>query len=282
MAILDLASEEGSGVGRAWVDKWIMPARPALGPPLYFRPGWSTPEDQNLRVLRVIGLAELLYNLQTEEGIRDVYLRLIRSKEPAQLEPIILELEGLQALWLTRLPFRLRLPVEGRGLSYDCDVRLPNGHVVCCEMKCKPEGSQFTATGVRNALDYARKQLPADGCGVILMKAPEEWILSDADRAALEAAVRGFLQGTSRVAQVTTYVRPFVLTEMLAFRLATGKDFLNTEERCPCVRWLEGGLFAKQGSAFENRIWVPFWPLTPKLVREVAAAERANRPVPGG
>jgi len=147
---------------------------------------------------RTLRTAELLFNLQSIEGI-DGRLEALRA---GKVEATYAELEAGAFLLRRGVLFKYVDETGVKGLDYDGQILLHSGERVNCEMKCKVESTGLSNGAIRNALDAARKQLPAGESGIIFLKIPESWIREPAVGTLLSTAINDFRRGTSRVVAV--------------------------------------------------------------------------------
>lgn len=207
MQILDAAFDQSAdevkkadiGKGTRWVSDHILDRNPHI-------PYWGGgPENKghDMRFLiRVIELGELLYNLQRVPGVHKIFQRLVLDVE--KTEDTILELEGLRLLVLAGLPFRL-VQTSEPGRRHECDIKIDEETVASCEMKCKIESTGFSTATVENTLEKARKQLPKNSCGIILMKIPIRWGADQENHRKIFETIGRFFTKTTRVAEVILY-----------------------------------------------------------------------------
>jgi hypothetical protein len=143
-------------------------------------------------------LAELLFNLQSVEGI-DGRLDDLRA---GKLEATYAELEAGSFLLSRGIPFKYIDERGVRGFDYDAQILLRSGAHISCEMKCKVESTELSDGAIRNAFNTARKQLPSSGLGLVFLKIPESWLHVPTAGTLLSAVINDFLRGTSRVIAV--------------------------------------------------------------------------------
>lgn len=156
------------------------------------------PEERFRNQQRTLRIAEILFNLQTVEGI-DSRLDDLRA---GRVESTYSELECGAFLHRRGVRFRYVVPSGVQGADYDAEVILDGGGCLYCEMKCKAEGTGLSEGAVRNPLQTARKQLPPDQPGLVFLKLPEIWLLQEDVAHIVPSTVDAFLRGTSRVVAV--------------------------------------------------------------------------------
>ncbi len=259
------------GFGMRWVSENILATHAESG---YLRCNDGTEATKYLHIAKVIELAELLYNLQTVPGIQAIYRRVI--EDPPGLEATILELEGLRLIWFTKLGFRIVHSGAGRQLNYECEIYLPSGVTAYCEMKCKLETQEFSATTIKNTLDIARAQLPKGGCGVVILKVPSSWFNSPDTSASLDLAVEQVLRNTTRISEVVLYDRMLFEGAEYLFYVGSIRETLN--QRSPCAAALDGGIFRKTPPPSLNpEHWLLFSTLTEDILQQLLEVE-LNQP----
>jgi hypothetical protein len=156
----------------------------------------ETDDDRN--ALRTVRIAELLFNQQSVDGIDGR----LADLQAGKIEATYAELEAASFLLRRGVPFKYVDETYVRGLDYDGQVLLSSGQPVNCEMKCKIESTELSEGTIRNALDAARKQLPAVEPGLVFLKISEPWIRNPAITQLLPTAISNFLRGTARVVAV--------------------------------------------------------------------------------
>jgi hypothetical protein len=144
---------------------------------------------------RAIELAEILFNLQFINGM-DKRLNELRC---GTVESSVAELEGAKLLVKSGLSVQFVNPVGQKGFDYDTELYLPNGTKVCCEMKCKIEGTKLSKATLKETLRKARDQLPKDALGLIFVKIPEEWVKQQICEEVMLNTLQEFFRRTQRV-----------------------------------------------------------------------------------
>ena len=196
--------------GMKWGERNVL-AR-ALGDasaPGIFQMDNSTDEIREGRSTRLMDLAEIILNLQLVEGFDECMARL-NTGDHKQVEATYAELQFGKIFYLHDMNFRFVVP-EGKvkGADYDFEFAFPRFPVVCADVKCKLEGSDFRPKSVLNSLDEARsRNLPADKPGIIFVKVPQEWFVTNKDVVAdeLRKVARDFLRSTGRVVSIKYYI----------------------------------------------------------------------------
>ena len=151
---------------------------------------------------RTLRIAELLFNLQSVEGINGR----LDDLRAGKVEATYAELEAVRFLLTRGVLFKYVYETGVKGLDYDGQILLRSGERVNCETKCKVESTELSDGTIRNALNKARKQLPSGEPGLVFLKIPELWVLDSAASPLLTAAINDFLRRTSRVVAVPPVV----------------------------------------------------------------------------
>lgn len=215
----------------------------------------AEPEEAEERLRnqqRTLRVAEILFNLQAIEGI-DSRLDDLRA---GVVESTYAELECGAFLHRRGIAFRYVVPSGVQGADYDAEIIIEGGGEVCCEMKCKAEGTDLSEGAVRNPLQTARKQLPRGQAGLVFLKVPEIWVRQEGVAHIVPSTIDAFLRGTSRVvAVVIRWEEQHLLPSggaatLYRFRLERGATPKAVPE--PVERIL--GLLAEPGGA----PWVSF------------------------
>ena len=184
-----------------WWNRWVMPetARPNV-----LRIDEFDQNRLDLTALRVIDLAEVLYNLQHVPGFDEC----IAKMRNGDIEGAYAELDLGRMLYLNQVPFRYVVPQKVKGLDYDVEVEYPDGVIACAEAKCSIESTELGANAIKNKLDHARQQLPSDRPGIVFVKMPPRWMDASEFLKTTLGVAQDFLRGTKRVVSVKFYVSP--------------------------------------------------------------------------
>jgi len=262
-----MSKEEYLKIGLKWRENHILLGNPESS---YLRSSPKTGKDYDLHILRVVDLAELLYNLQAAHGIDAVYRRLVT--EPAKIEATVLELEGFRLLWLAQQKFKIVHSGAGQNLKYECEIDLPNGTNAYCEMKCKLETTEYSENTLKGVLNSARGQLPKNGCGIILLKIPQTWVDASYEVAAsINHVIGSFLRNTSRIAEVVWYARNMYYTDDLVVPTLLHNEYLN--ENSPHVKSLDGGIFSKGFRTAGETRWLHLLGITKAKLQALLLAQ---------
>jgi hypothetical protein len=163
--------------------------------------------DQNskdLSALRMIDLAEVIYNLQHVPGFDDCIARM----EAGHIEDTFAELDLGRMLFLNSVPFRYVVPQGVKGKDYDVEVMYPDGTIACADAKCALEKSDLRAKSIANKLEKARKQLPADRPGIIFVKTPPKWLEQSDFISMIVNESKALFARSQRIVSVKFYTSP--------------------------------------------------------------------------
>jgi hypothetical protein len=172
--------------------------------PIVQADGMGVDKDHTLRVVQ---LAELLYNLQGIPGLDHCLDRMFSG----QIEPTVAELDFGMFLRRQGAVFSYVAPTGVKGRDYDVDVLYEGGTVACGDIKCKIEGTDYTESSLLNSLKKAQKQFPSDRPGIIFVKVPQRWVDLSTGNLGVETDVSEtlakFFQATKRVVLVVFYTK---------------------------------------------------------------------------
>jgi hypothetical protein len=129
-------------------------------------------DDQFRHMTRVVSLAETTFNLQGVAGLKQRILLMDKN----DLEAALGEMECAALLAKSELNFRFVTPIGSKGLDYEAEVITSAKRTVCCEIKTKSEKTSLGAQTLASTLGKARKQLPKNHPGLVLVRIPEEWV----------------------------------------------------------------------------------------------------------
>ena len=132
-----------------------------LSNPGYLQIIEAEPNRRDLSGLRIIDLAEVIYNLQHVENF-DACIARMRSGD---IEGTAAELDLGRMLYLNRVSFRYVVPRGVKREDYDAEIIYPDGAIACVDAKCALEDANLSAKAIDNKLEKARQQLPADRPG---------------------------------------------------------------------------------------------------------------------
>lgn len=181
--------------GTEWFDTHV---KAESAPTNFFRSGATDDAGRTLGMLRVVQLAEMIFNMQHVEGIE-------KSKQliaDGDVESGFAELEVGKLLHVNSKKFRFITPRGVRGDDYDLEIDC-GGETAYAETKCKIETTEISEETVMNSLGDARKQLPKSGPGTIFVKVPQAWNTSEESFALfLKQVTTAFFRTTQRIVSV--------------------------------------------------------------------------------
>jgi hypothetical protein len=190
--------------GEEWLHRYVVPDS---AQPNFLRVDICSEKRHEETTIRIIDLAEVIFNLQHVHGFDDCIARMRRG----DIEGTHAELDLGRMLFLHHAPFRYVVPQGVKGCDYDVEVLYPNGVTACADAKCKIVGTTFGANKINNALKKAKTQLPDDRPGIVFIKVPEDWMeVAGFEDIAVNTA-HAFLRGTRRIVSVKFYVSPIAL-----------------------------------------------------------------------
>jgi hypothetical protein len=190
-----------------WVFKHLDPDATCPGPLTLA----GSPTDIEHAKIRIVDLAESIFNLQKIEGIQEPIGRL---RTAIELEPTIAELHIGKMISANDWPFKFVVPIPGQ--SYDYEIQY-GGFTVCADTKCKIASLVPDSDSIKNTLHRSRGQLPKDGPGVFFVKLPQEWMNHQGwQRATVQGARDFFAEGTGRISSVVFYLEPIELLDFVA------------------------------------------------------------------
>lgn len=145
-----------------------------------------------------------MFNLQHVEGARERISRLRGESLPAALA----EFEAAGMLSAPDLHVRFQRPGGVRGEDYEGTIVTALGRVVAWEAKSKLHGQMPSSDGVWRSLEEARKQLPKNRPGLVLVRMPDEWAEESRDlEAVCKPAVAQLLRQSKRIVGVVVFWR---------------------------------------------------------------------------
>lgn len=178
-----------------WVDKYILGEKEKT-----FKRFHQPVELEDYKFLaRVISFAEMIYNFQFSEGIKEKTQQLTQDGD---VESALAELEGTQLLFASGKKVRFIIPSNTKGNDYDTETYLNDGTPVACEMKCKFEKTSFSQKTVEETIKEASRQLPKNIPSLVFIKVPEQWTISEDFEIILSSSAQKAFERTKTVAVV--------------------------------------------------------------------------------
>ena len=115
-------------LGQEWFDQYI---RPEGRKHTFLTVDEADPRKKDISIYHLLGLAELLVNLQGIDGFDGCIQRL----RGGDIEGAHAELDFGRMLSLFKIPFRYIVPQGIAGMDYDIEFFYPNGIRACAEKK---------------------------------------------------------------------------------------------------------------------------------------------------
>ena len=177
--------------------------------------------------LRIIDLAEVIYNLQAVPGFDNCIARM----RDGDIEGTAAELDLGRMLYLNQVPFRYVVPQGLKGKDYDAEILFPDGVVACADAKCALENTDLKAKAIFNKLEKARKQLPADQPGIIFVKMPPHWMEAPEFVSTTVEQAHALFAQTGRIVSVKFYVAPTTIEGGYVMQQHAYKELSNPKTR---------------------------------------------------
>jgi len=212
--------------GANWVERY-------LEGPGYLNIDETNQTTMDLKGLRIIDLAEVVYNLQHVENFDSCISRM----REGDIEGTAAELDLGRMLYLNKVSFRYVVPTGIKGQDYDAEILFPDGVVACADAKCALETADLAAKAIFNKLEKARKQLARDQPGIIFAKMPAHWMgHPDFISTTVDQAKELFRQ-SERVVSIKFYVAPTTLEGGKVTMKYAYKELTNPKTRFPSRDW---------------------------------------------
>lgn len=162
--------------GNRWTNEMVFSMHPEVSSHhrqgrLFLKTDSTMPDDQFRHLYRVVNLAEIVYNLQRVQGLKERIIIMDKN----DLESAYGEMQCAALLSSTEMNLRFINPKGSKGHDYEVELTSSANRTVCCEIKTKLEATSFDVKTLWSTLDAARKQLPKQQPGLILVKIPEAW-----------------------------------------------------------------------------------------------------------
>ena len=155
-------------------------------------------ENAFLHQQRVLELAEYVFNLQHVEGLRERIARMDRD----DLESAFGEIDCASLLAAPSLKFRFIKPTGKKGSDYEGEVTAPGGRIICCEIKTKSEHTPLTLETLPATIETARKQLPKERPGLVIIKIPMSWPRESTLVEIVESSIRDAFRASQRIVAI--------------------------------------------------------------------------------
>jgi hypothetical protein len=207
----------------------------------YLRPTLDGAGEATDFSMRLLNLAEMLYNIQTAPGVRNP----LQDISSGQIEPGLAELQAGMLLMRNARPFRYLERAPGRQ-THDLEIEC-GGRLWPAEVKCKIDGTDLSEAAIISALRKARDQLPPDetGSGVVIVRCPRAWATDRSGPVVMPpqtiTAVNNYLRNSRRIGLVVFYV--FQYERRVDDFLVTNAVREVPSHRHPSLDWWDHPLF---------------------------------------
>ena len=254
--------------GNAWTNENIFPMHQDVSPQhrrgrKFLKTDSQDHDEQFLHMERVTNLAEIIFNLQGIEGLK----QRITIMNNHDMESALGEFECAALLSSPEFKFRFINPSGVKGQDYEGEIVSSAGRLICCEMKSKSELTVPDELTLWRTFDVARQQLPKDQPGIVLIKIPETWVRYSMISSIVNNAVeKVFRQSQRLVGVVVTWSEKHNTDEEMLFLIKL-KDYPNRQSKLFDNDISE--IFAKLGRA-HSPLWVQFRSLVVNTVDEYA------------
>ena len=170
----------------------------------------SNPEvsAEECRQLRIIKLGHCLYALRRAAGFED-FVRALLTRD---VEPAFFELWAASILQDFGFTVRFVIPTGTKRSDYDL-VLERDGVGICAEAKHRCPDEAPTGNALMNTLVKARRQLPEDEPGIVLLSIPSAWTWIEEFEAMVAESLEKFFRSSGRVNVVGLFWEHWVQTE---------------------------------------------------------------------
>lgn len=213
-------------LGEDWLERHISPHAKKEGV-LTIRKAES--EEAEIAKMRMVELAESLFNLRRIPGVSECIERMKTASNP---EPFIAELHIAKMLYANGWPFSFVTPQCKEGRDYDFEIDYYS-HIACGDAKCKIEDTPLSARTITKTLTRSRKQLPANAPGIFFVNFPQSWTNEvNWQSVTIQGATDFFAQSSGRVVSVVFYVETYHLVGgQMAAQTQMRHEVLNPQRR---------------------------------------------------
>ena len=255
-------------LGNNWVKQNVTNYKENRKGKNFLKTGDFVAENQFRHQLRVMQLAELIFNLQEFDGVEER----VEKIRQGDLEPFYGELECVAQIKKANLTFSFVFPSGNRGKDYDMEIMFSLGDKLNCEIEVTTEEKDLKQSAILNKLKGAKRQLPKGQPGMIFLKIPESWPKQPDSQAIINESLTRFLRDTNRVIAVVlrweefimdlSKANPAVLKILFRIEANTASEFYNSEienillqiNNSPGKDWIRFRDIVKQISADGNRL----------------------------
>lgn len=154
------------------------------------------------RKIESVCLAELIISTQSHSQVKPIIERIYQG----QIEEGFFELEVAGVFAFQNIEFHFNVPSKIKSKSYDFDVKSYDGVEYQVEVKCKISETVASTNTIKNTLSDARRQLPENGNGIIIIKYPQNWIEHGSFLQIDNNVYENFLRNTSRVKKIVVFM----------------------------------------------------------------------------
>ena len=188
-------------LGTDWVTQNLVPANPAVARRFresrsFLGPDLLECRERLLMATRASFLAEHLFNLQDVDGIEQQIEEIRRQHLRSRYD----ELLAAGLIKRANVPLRFLPAPEEKGTKHpDIGITCPDGRSLIVEVEGKDEETEPSASSLKSTLDHARKQLPSDLPGVIMVRIPQGWAERPDVVALYEEETRRLFRNSGRV-----------------------------------------------------------------------------------
>ncbi len=183
-------------------------------------------------MMRATELGELIYNLHDVPGFRE-RIDSIRADDKNGVESGIAELIAGRFFRLAGVRFRYitAKPENGKNpTSPDIEYEPRPNHTELCEVKCNLQSTDLNERSIFNILEKARRQLPKDKAGLILLRVPENWLVDrEKGQTVIGAAIDGFIRRkkSERFSSIYLFASETIVSVEQTARVLRVKEFPN-------------------------------------------------------
>jgi hypothetical protein len=177
---------------------------------------------------RIVRLGHMLYQLQDCAGYED-FVEGLKSRD---LESTFFELHVAALLRDAGHSVNFVKESSRKGADYDLSVTIETTPVHV-EAKSKRSGDALNAKSLRNKLKTARKQLPAEGPGIIFVGVPVEWTMQADAEKEIGSVLANFLRETGRVNHVILVWEQWLELSKGRGRVTRVRQYDNLQTRFP-------------------------------------------------
>jgi hypothetical protein len=216
--------------GTAFGYDWFEEILAADDRPSYFQHDLRSESTYPRSTTRVIELGELVWNLRDVAGFEERANDIRTDLEGAETR--IGELMGGRFFKQLGIMFAFR-PTKGtKQDDYDIDYARTDSKLGRCEVKCKLQETAFSDNTLGHTCKAAKKQLPKNETGIILLRTPEDWVPFDDGVGKLQAVIdsinRWFAsEKTTRISSIVMFDSRTDVIDSKVYTHCYYKEFRN-------------------------------------------------------